>query len=86
MLWSSGMSDDWDDWYDIQQYRCLERDTALHGINPAKAGTFWAVQIPQTSSASLNRPLRPEPLVLTVTQTGLSTQCCSDYVLIIRGP
>jgi hypothetical protein len=56
------MSDEWDGWYDIQQHRCLERDTALQGINPTKVGTFWAVKNPQTSSASLNRTLQPGPL------------------------
>lgn len=67
------MHDEWDDWYEIQQYRCLERDTASHGVDPVKVGTFWAIQNPRTLSIFLNKPLQREPLQRMT--TALPMQC-----------
>lgn len=66
---------EWDDWYSIQQYRCLERDTASHGIDPVKAGTFWAIQDPRTLSIFLNRPLKPGPRQRPTSTDAIPMQC-----------
>lgn len=74
-LFISQMDEEWGNWYNIQQYRCLERDTASHGIDPGKVGTIWAVQNHRTLSIFLNGPLWLGPLRRLTTTNAIPMPC-----------